>query len=84
MGIKQIPLAKFVNWLEFRGLIIQHSSTNHSSHTYYNYPEEDPRRLLRNVCVRHKYKEIPQLHIHTNLQTMGVSKKIFEREIKDF
>lgn len=81
MGIKQIPVSKFINWLYSLGLEeVGHSS----SHWYYNYPERHPKRLTRNVCVRKKYKDIPMLHIHTNLKTLNISKPRFEKEIQNF
>lgn len=84
MGIKQIPLKQFIAWLESRGLVLQKSNSKNSSHVSYNFPKGDPRRLTRPITVRPKYKEIPLLHIHTNLQTLGVSKPEFEEEIKKF
>jgi hypothetical protein len=81
MGIKQIPLSKFVRWLESKGLVYIRTE---SSHDLYNYQERDPRRLSRNITVRTKYKDIPVLHIHTNLKTLGISKQDFEKEIKNF
>jgi hypothetical protein len=81
MGIKQIPVTRFLKWLEGLGLIeVGHSS----SHWFYNYPEKSPKRLTRNVSVRKKYKDIPILHIHTNLKTLGISKAQFEEEIQEF
>lgn len=84
MGVKQIPTKKFIKWLESRGLVLEKTNSNNSSHDGYNYPKGDSRRLTRQVTVRPKYKEIPILHIHTNLKTMGVSKEQFEEEIKKF
>jgi predicted RNA binding protein YcfA (HicA-like mRNA interferase family) len=81
MAIKQIPLDKFVKWLESLGLEYIRSS---SSHDYYNYPERHPKRLTRPITVRTRYKDIPILHIHTNLKTLGVSKSDFEKAIKNF
>ena len=81
MGIKQIPTSKFIAWLESLG--IKYERTR-ASHDHYNYPKGDPRRLSRTITIRTKYKDIPMLHIHTNLKTMGVSKDVFEKEIKKF
>jgi hypothetical protein len=82
MGIKVIPIKRFVRWLESKGLI--HMRTD-SSHDHYNYPERDPRRLTRNIVIRSKKdKDIPILHIHTNLRTLGISHTQFEKEIKEF
>lgn len=38
-----------------------------ASHDHYNYPKGNPKRLTRTVTIRTKYKDIPILHIHTNL-----------------
>ena len=81
MGIKQIPLNRFIRWLESLGLVCIRKD---GSHHYYNYPERDPRKLARSITVRPKYKDIPMLHIHTNLKTLGVDKKEFEKQIKQF
>lgn len=81
MGIKQIPLAKFVRWLESLGL--EHQRTT-ASHDHFNYPVRHPKRLTRSIVVRTKYKDIPLLHIHTNLKTLGISKQEFEKQIKNF
>ncbi len=81
MGIKSVPLRKFLNWLKFRGLVYIRTT---ASHDQYNYPEGDTRRLSRNVVVRSKDKDVPLFHIHTNLVTMGIDKATFENEIKNF
>jgi hypothetical protein len=81
MGVKPIPTAKFISWLESLGLEYQRST---DTHDHYNYPERSPKRLTRTITVRSKYKEIPILHIHTNLKTLGISKKEFEQQIKNF
>ena len=81
MGVKQIPISKFIKWLESKGLEYQRTS---ASHDHYNYPERHPNRLTRCVTVRTKDKDIPQFHIHTNLQTLGIPKSQFEKEIKNF
>ncbi len=84
MGIKQIPLKQFIKWLESKGLELQKTQSKNSSHISYNYPKGDSRRLSRPIIVRPKYRDIPLLHIHTNLQTLGISKTQFEDEIKNF
>ncbi len=81
MSYKPVPVGKFVCWLESKGLIYIRTE---SSHDHYNYPERDPRRLTRPVTIRLKFKEIPAFHIHTNLQTMGIEKKDFWKEIRQF
>lgn len=81
MGIKQIPTAKFIRWLESLGLRYERTK---ASHDHYNYPERHPKRLTRTVTVRTKFKDIPMFHIHTNLRTLGISKSDFEKQIKNF
>jgi len=81
MGIKQIPISKFIKWLESRGLIYIRTS---ASHDHYNYPEGHSKKLTRCITVRTKDKDVPQFHIHTNLKTLGISKAEFEQEIKNF
>ena len=81
MGVKQIPVSKFIAWLESIGL--EYVRTK-GSHDHYNYPKGDSRYLTRCITVRTKYKDIPLFHIHTNLQTLGISKAEFEKQIKKF
>ncbi len=81
MGIKQISTKRFIAWLESIGLVYERTK---ASHDHYNYPKGHPKRLTRTITLRSKYKEIPILHIHTNLKTLNISKDIFEEEIKNF
>lgn len=81
MGIKQISTRKFIAWLESIGLEYERTK---ASHDRYNYLKGHPKRLIRTITIRSKYKEIPILHIHTNLKTLGISKDIIEEEIKKF
>jgi len=80
MGIKQIDVATFLKYLKHLGLV--HVRTE-SSHHIYDYPESHPNgKLKRPIVVRPKYKDIPLLHIHTNLKNAGVSKEDFELWLK--
>ena len=81
MGIKQISTSRFIEWLEFLGLRYERTK---ASHDHYNYPKGHPKRLTRTITIRAKYKEIPLLHIHTSLKTLGISKEEFERAINEF
>jgi predicted RNA binding protein YcfA (HicA-like mRNA interferase family) len=81
MGIKVIPVGRFISWLESKGLILIRIS---GSHHMYNYPPRYPQKLVRNIVVTPKIKDIPITHIHTNLRTIGISKEQFEMEIKNF
>jgi len=77
MGYKPVPTKKFIKWLKKRGLIFKRSK---GSHAIWDYPDDS---LLRPVIFRPAEKEIPSYHIHTNLETMGVDYKTFEKEIND-
>ena len=79
MGIKPIPRKKFVKFLKSIGLKLIRSE---SSHELYDYPEPE-KKLLRPVTVDTNYNEVPLLHIHTNLQTLGMTKKEFIEKLKD-
>lgn len=74
MGIKEIKTKDFIAYLHSLGLIEIRSK---GSHTVFNYPPNDPKRLIRPIVVRLSYKTIPILHLHTNLQTIGKSKEEF-------
>ncbi len=76
MGIKPVPTKVLISFLKSRGII--HMRT-HASHAIFDNPQEP---LPRPVVIRMKYKDIPLLHIHTTLETIGVSKKEFEEWLK--
>ena len=76
MGYKPIPTARWKKWLKKRGL--QYKRTE-ASHEIWDYPDDS---LLRPVTFRGAKKEIPPCHIFTNLQTLGVDYKTFEKEIQ--
>ena len=80
MGIKPIPTRKFLKYLKSLGLIKIRSE---ASHDCYNYPVGKP-QLIRPVIVRTKDKDVPILHIHTNLETLNITHKQFEKDIKNF
>jgi hypothetical protein len=81
MGVKQIPTKVFLEYLKFLGLVfIRKDRWNHD---IYDYPEgRVGGKLLRAVAVRTNYKEIPLLHIHTNLVALDKSKNDFEDWLK--
>lgn len=80
MGNKPIPTKKFQKWLKKRGLEYKRTE---SSHDVWDYPNDSDKILLRPVVIRSKDKDIPPCHIHTNLFTMGVEYKTFEKEIRN-
>lgn len=74
MGIKEIKTKDFVDYLHSLGLIEIRSK---GSHTVFNYPPTDVKRLTRPIVLRLAHKTIPILHMHTNLQSLGKSKEEF-------
>jgi len=81
MGVKQVPTKLFLQYLKYLGLVfIRKDQWNHD---LYDYPDGSPNgKLPRAVAVRTNYKDIPMLHIHTNLIAAGESKEDFENWIK--
>lgn len=78
MGIKQIETELFIEYLISLGLVYERHK---ASHYVFDNPEGKP-KLDRPLIVRTKHKEIPILHIHTNLKTLGISHKDFEEWLK--
>ena len=48
-----------------------------------DYPENSGKQLSRKVTIRSNDKDIPPLHIHTNLITLETDYKTFLKEIKN-
>lgn len=76
MGIKPVPTKIFIQFLKSRGIVYIRT---HASHDIFDNPVSP---LSRPVIIRTKYKDMPLLHIHTTLETIGVSKKEFEEWLK--
>lgn len=74
---KPIALSKFRKFLKAEGLIIIRTE---SSHEIWDYPD---RSLLRPITIDKNYSDVPLLHIHTNLKTLGINKADFEKKLKD-
>lgn len=81
MGVKTVSLKTFRAFLKSKGLILVRTK---SSHEIYDYPENHTNRLLRPVTVDKNYPDVPITHIHTNLKTLGVTKKEFSDFVKGF
>ena len=79
MGYKPIPTKKFIKWLKKMGIVYIRTE---SSHDLYDYPKNSGKSLPRPVTIRDKDKDIPPCHIHTNLQTLGIDSKTFEKQIQ--
>ena len=81
MGIKQIPTSVFLEFLKSCGLVYKRTK---ASHFAYDYPDGHYKgKLPRPLIVRTNQKEIPLIHIHTNLLTLEISKSEFETWLKN-
>lgn len=78
MGIRQIETKLFIEFLESIGMVYER---HESSHYVFNNPPEKP-QLDRPLIIRTKHKEIPILHIHTNLTSAGISREEFSDWLK--
>jgi predicted RNA binding protein YcfA (HicA-like mRNA interferase family) len=76
MGIKPVPASKWRKWLKSHGLVYIRTE---ASHEIWDYPDDS---LLRPVVFRASKKDIPGFHIYTNLQTLGIDYKTFQKEIQ--
>jgi len=72
-GIRQIETELFIEFLKSKGLIYKRHEPSH--YTFDNPPDKP--QFDRPLIVRLKHKEIPILHIHTNLTTAGISHQEF-------
>ena len=72
MSRKPIPTKTFIKFLKKMGLEYKRTKGSHEI-----WDKKDG-SLLRPVVFRSQYKEIPPLHIETNLITLGLSYKEFE------
>jgi predicted RNA binding protein YcfA (HicA-like mRNA interferase family) len=79
MGAKPIPRSTFEKFLQKEGLIRVRTK---GSHDIYEYADPG-KKLSRPITVKNNLKDVPMLHIHTNLGTLGISKKDFTKKIKD-
>lgn len=68
--MKSIPYQHYVALLKILGLV--HIRTE-ASHQIWDFPSGSDRTLLRPVTIRDKDKDIPMLHMHTNLTTLELS-----------
>lgn len=78
MAHKPIPTNKYIAWLKSRNIVFQRSK---GSHHIYNLIDGS---LERPIVIRPAEKEIPAMHIKTNLNTLGIDYKTFESEIANF
>jgi uncharacterized protein YllA (UPF0747 family) len=76
MTYKPIPTKKFKKFLKQRGL--KHIR-NQGDHEIWDFPKDS--QLLRPITIVGCEKEIPALHIQTNLKTLNISYEDFIKEI---
>ncbi len=69
-----MPTSDFIKFLVSQGLVPVRTK---GSHTSFNYPVGHSKKLPQPVVVRVNEPTIPRLHIHTNLQNLGISKNDF-------
>jgi hypothetical protein len=67
---------KWIKWLKKRGLVYKRTT---ASHEIWDYPDSP---LERPVTFRGAEKEVPGCHINTNLNTLGIDYKTFQKEIQ--
>ena len=75
MGIKPIPLKKYRKFLKHIGLKKIRTKGTHEIW------DNEAQPLLRPVTVDSKYPDVPILHIHTSLKSIGISKIEFNKII---
>lgn len=77
--MKSIPFAQYVALLKLLGL--QYVRTV-GSHQHWDFPKGSKRALLRTLTLRDKDKDIPVLHMLTNLATLEASGIITKAEFE--
>ena len=75
--MKSIPYQQFVALLRALGLVLVRTE---ASHQHWDFPPDAGKRLLRHLIIRDKDKEIPVLHMHTNLTTLELSGVVTREE----
>jgi len=68
--VKSIPYQQFVALLRTLGLVLVRTE---ASHQHWDFPAHAGKKLLRHLIIRDKDKDIPVLHMHTNLTTLELS-----------
>jgi len=68
--MKSVSYEQFVAVLRLLGLVLVRTE---ASHQQWDFPAGSVKKLLRTVTIRDKDKDIPLLHMHTNLSTLELS-----------
>ena len=70
VAMKSIPFAQYVALLKLLGLEYVRTV---GSHQHWDFPKRAGKALLRSLTLRDKDKDIPVLHMLTNLATLEAS-----------
>jgi hypothetical protein len=73
--MKPVDIDKFIEYLKLLGLVC---TRHESSHYVFDYPDGQVKLDMPLIVRINKDKQIPLLHLHTNLTTHGKSHKDFE------
>lgn len=73
-----VPINKYRKFLKSQGLVKKRIE---SSHEIWDKLDDS---LTRPITIDTNYKEVPILHIHTSLKTLGITKQEFSKLIKRF
>jgi len=76
--MKSIDTRLFIKFLKSIGLEYKRTKGSHEI-----WDKKSEPLLERPVIFRGKEKQIPPMHIHTNLLTLGISHREFEEIIKN-
>lgn len=77
MGIKSVPVKLFREFLKHIGC--EHVRTKGGHELWYKKDGS----LLRPITIQTHVKDVPVIHIHTNLKTLGMSHNEFEQIINN-
>lgn len=80
MAHRPIKMAVWLRFLRHLGLV-ELPGKSGGSHVQFNYPRESGKMLSRPVVCRPSEKDIPAIHVKTNLHTLGVSWEEMEQII---
>ena len=82
--MKPISFRRYVAVLQALGLVLVRTR---GSHQVWDFPPGSGRALLRPIIIRDKDKEIPVIHVQSNLLTLrlsiGLTKEAFEALLRD-
>ncbi|GAB2857621.1 MULTISPECIES: hypothetical protein [Hymenobacter] len=77
--MKSIPFAQYVALLKLLGLEYVRTV---GSHQHWDFPKGSGKALLRTLTLRDKDKDIPVLHMQTNLATLEASDVVTKAEFE--